>query len=118
MRAWDQFQSRFSLRQGPALVTFLSLTLWLFQAALVQPMIICWSGAAQESESEGRCETEEVDCPVQLTSRLRHRSREADPLHERPFGCRVSPRALVVASFERQCTTAAGNPAWCCPLRC
>ncbi len=118
MRAWDHFQSRFSFRQGPALAGFLSVTLWLFQVVLVQPMFVCWLSAAQESESESRCETEEVDCPVQLTSRLRHRSRQAVPLHARPVARRISPRSLMVAPVERQCTAAAGNPAWCCPLRC
>lgn len=119
MFALNDFRSRFSFRQGPALIGFLSVALWVFQAVLGQPLCVCWSNESQGSESENRCETEEIDCPAQLAGSLRSRSRQVTAVRapSRSLSIQVARRAASVLATARL-RFPAGNPAWCCPLRC
>lgn len=117
MFASDHHRTQFSLRRGPALVGFLSVVLWVFQVVVGQPLYLSWSNETQSSESENRCETEELDCPAQLTNSLRSRSRHVAPIHPAPIPCRASHHASLVVARMWLCSSI-GNPARCCPLRC
>ncbi len=117
MFVFDDFASRHSFRRGPALVGFLSVMLWVFQVMMVQPLCLCWSNETQSGESENRSETEDIDCPAQLTSGLRSRARQAVRVAVPSTSCRASHRVALTATSARLCVPL-GNPAWCCPLRC
>ncbi len=103
-------------KQGKAFAGFLCVALGLFQLLLLQPMCV-WSDAYRETESESRCETEEVDCIVQLTSGVRNRSRKLAPLQVRSPVARTASRGASRAHLARLDVVEA-DPAWHSPLRC
>lgn len=113
---WNRFSIRPWVKRGQAIAGFLCVTLGLFQLLLIQPMCV-WSDVSRETESESRCETEEVDCFVQLTSGVRSRSRNSVPCQVRSPMARTASRGVCRTLMARLDVVEA-NPAWHSPLRC
>jgi hypothetical protein len=93
------------------------IALWMFQVAIGQPLSFCCQGESQGSESEKRCEADEIGGPQHLSNNLRRRSREEELFHIGTLSDSASHRAALVAGAE-PCCIALRNPARALPLRC